>query len=120
MLCLGYSAHVIINHSWHVLYYIFFLNIASKTLDLLQVDSNCIGKKVARRARAPERSEGVRASRLVALAARQILPTRILVGAVLANQIQQLPSMAFPCLFMHICHIVSLYARIARKKLRHS
>ena len=103
-----------------MLYYIFFLNIASKTLDLLQVDSNCIGKKVARRARAPERSEGVRASRLVALAARQILPTRILVGAVLANQIQQLPSMAFPCLFMHICHIVSLYARIARKKLRHS
>ena len=79
-----------------------------------------IGKKVARRARALERSEGARASRLVALAARQILPTRILVGAVLANQIQQLPSMAFPCLFMHICHIVSLYARTARKKLRHS
>ena len=50
------------------------------------------------------------------LAARQILPTRILVGAVLANQMQELPSMAFACLFMHIVS----YARIARKKLRHS
>ena len=76
---------------------------ATPEIDLLQVDSNCIGKKVARRARAPERSEGARASRLV----------------VLANQIEQLPSMACPCVFMHICHIVPLYARIARKKLRH-
>ena len=79
---------------------------------MLQVDSNCTGKKVVWQIRAPERSEGARASRLVALAARQILPTRILVGAVLANQIQELPSMGFPCLFMHI---VSLYSRIARK-----
>ena len=31
---------------------------AGFTIDLLQVDSNCIGKKVARGARAPERSEG--------------------------------------------------------------
>ena len=35
--------------------------VPTKDLDLLQVDSNCIGKKVARRARAPERNEGARA-----------------------------------------------------------
>ena len=37
-------------------------------LDLLQVDSNCTGIKVVRRARAPERSEVTRAS-LLSLAA---------------------------------------------------
>ena len=37
-------------------------------LYLLQVDSNCTGKKVVRRARAPERSERARASRIVGLA----------------------------------------------------
>ena len=41
-------------------------------LDLLQVDSNCTGIKVVRRARTPESSEGARASlrSLAALGAR--------------------------------------------------